>query len=362
MKYIDEFREAHLVKGLSKAINEVCKNNWQIMEICGGQTHSIFKYGIDKILPPSITLLHGPGCPVCVTPIEIIDFAIAIALSSKKIIFCTFGDMLRVPGSQSDLMKAKANGADIRIVYSPLDALKLAESLPKSKIVFFAIGFETTIPASALSISLADKKNINNFFLLCTHVLVSPAMISLLSSPNNQIQGFLAAGHVCSISGYKGYKAIAEKFSVPIIITGFEPTDILLGIYYCLLQLEEGKAIVENKYSRCVQENGNLEALSLIQEIFSIVDLVWRGIGNIPQSSLVLRPKYQDFDAFVEFKDIFDNKLIDLEPYCGKILRGKLKPNQCPNFGNSCKPESPIGAPMVSSEGACAAYYHYLAK
>jgi len=360
MKFIDEFRQADLVRNIAAAIAKLTTTHWTIMEVCGGQTHSIVKYGLDRLLPPEISLIHGPGCPVCVTCIDLINQAIAIA-SSPEVIFCSFGDMLRVPGSHSDLFTAKANGADIRTVYSPLDALTLAQQFPDRQVVFFGVGFETTVPATALTVARAAKLGLNNFSLLSAHVLVPPAMRVLLSSSQCNIQGFLAAGHVCTVMGFANYETIALAFHVPIVVTGFEPTDILQGIYHCISQLETGRAEVENKYSRSVKREGNSPAISLIEEIFTVVDREWRGIGNIPNSGLALRAQYKLFDACVRFEHCVPQGVtLNSTSTCGEILQGLRKPDQCPSFGLECTPEQPLGAPMVSSEGACAAYYRYL--
>ncbi len=358
MKFVNEYRDAHKSQVLADAIAKITTQSWLIMEICGGQTHSIVKYGIDQLLPPEITLIHGPGCPVCVTPISMIDKAMAIA-SLSNVIFCSFGDMLRVPGTHKDLLSVKANGGDIRIVYSPLDSLKIAQENPHKQIVFFGVGFETTAPTTALTIYQAHQQQINNFSMLVSHVLVPPAMSALLSSPSNKIQGFLAAGHVCTIMGYDEYEPMAEKYQIPIVVTGFEPIDILQGIYMCIQQLEKGKFIVENQYTRSVRKEGNQPAQSLIKEIFEVIPRQWRGIGNIPESGLGLKAKYALFDADKKF--VFPDLITEESKECisGLILQGVKKPSECSAFGKSCTPEYPLGAPMVSSEGACAAYYRY---
>ena len=330
------------------------------MEICGGQTHSIVKYGVDELLPREITLIHGPGCPVCVTPVELIDQAIAIA-SLSEIIFCSFGDMLRVPGTEKDLLDVKATGGDIRIVYSPLDALKIAQNNPTKQVVFFAVGFETTVPATAMAVYQASQRGLKNFSLLVSHVLVPPAMEAILASPNCRVQGFLLAGHVCTVMGYSEYEPIAQKYNVPLVVTGFEPVDILQGVYMCIKQLEEGRSEVENQYIRSVRQQGNETAQRLIREVFEVVARRWRGIGEIPQSGLGLRGKYAEFDAQLRFeiRGIEVPGAQNSECISGLILQGIKKPHQCPAFGTSCTPEHPLGAPMVSSEGACAAYYRY---
>ena len=358
MKYVDEFRNSRAVHALAASIKKVVTRPWSIMEICGGQTHSIVKFGIDSLLPKDITLIHGPGCPVCVTPLEYIDRAIAIA-SSPDTIFCSFGDMVRVPGSAKDLLTAKAEGADVRIVYSPLDAVGIARENPAKKVVFFAVGFETTAPATAMAVYQAKSTGVKNFSLLVSHVLVPPAMRLILQSPNVKVQGFLAAGHVCTVMGYGQYESIAKEFRVPIVVTGFEPIDILQGIYLCVQQLEAGKSAVQNAYARVVQHDGNLLAQDIITKVFRTADRQWRGIGLIPQSGLALSQDYQEFDA----EAIFDvaNITATESPECiaGQVLQGIKRPHDCPAFGLACTPQHPLGAPMVSSEGACAAYYQY---
>jgi hydrogenase expression/formation protein HypD len=328
------------------------------MEICGGQTHTIVKYGIDELLPPFITLVHGPGCPVCVTPLEIIDKAIAIA-GCPEVIFCSFGDMLRVPGSRRDLFAVKAAGGDVRIVYSPLDCLRLAEQHPDRTVVFFAVGFETTAPANAMAVWQAKRRGLTNFAVLVSHVLVPPAMTAILSSPANLVQGFLAAGHVCTVMGYAEYEPLADQYQIPIVITGFEPLDLLEGIYRCVGMLEKGRTGVDNQYARAVQRNGNLRARQVIEEVFEVTDRKWRGIGLIPQSGYRLRPGFSNFDAEERFG--VENLAVEESGLCisGLILQGLKKPHECPAFGNRCTPEHPLGATMVSSEGACAAYYNY---
>ena len=358
MKFIQEYRDARAAKKLSRAIQAITTRSWTIMEICGGQTHSIVKFGIDKLLPESITLVHGPGCPVCVTPLELIDKAIHIA-SQPNVIFCSFGDMLRVPGTEKDLFTVKAEGGDVRMVYSPLDALKIAQQNPDKEVVFFGVGFETTAPTTAMAIYQAHQKGIRNFSILVSHVLVPPAMEAILSSPHNKVQGFLAAGHVCTVMGYQEYIPIAKKYHVPIVVTGFEPLDILQGIYMCVKQLEEGRAEVENQYTRSVRPRGNTAAQQLIKEVFRVVHRKWRGVGEIPRSGLGLQEKYQEFDAERRFhlRDYVTEE--SSECMAGLILQGVKKPYECPLFATECTPEHPQGAPMVSSEGACAAYYRY---
>jgi hydrogenase expression/formation protein HypD len=358
MRYIDEYRDREAAQRCSEMIRGTTKHPWTIMEICGGQTHTIVKYGLESLLPPEITLVHGPGCPVCVTPLELIDRAIAIA-SRPDVIFTSFGDMLRVPGSSRDLLSVKAAGGDVRMVYSPIDAVDLARQNPEKKVVFFAVGFETTAPPNAMAVFQAKRLGLKNFSILCSHVLVPPAMIALLSSPANRVRGFLAAGHVCTVMGYEEYEPIAKEYHTPIVVTGFEPLDILQGIYLTVRQLEEGRAEVENQYTRSVRREGNVPARKLIADVFKTSDRKWRGIGEIPNSGYQLDPSYADFDAEKNFNvgDIHAQE----SPLCiaGVVLQGLKKPHECPAFGSQCTPEHPLGAPMVSSEGACAAYYHY---
>ncbi|CAN1212966.1 hydrogenase formation protein HypD [Tumidithrix helvetica PCC 7403] len=365
MKFVNEFRDAKIAQQLAQEIASLVTQPWTIMEICGGQTHAIVKYGIDELLPKSITLIHGPGCPVCVTPIERIDRAIAIA-SQPHVVLCSFGDMLRVPGSAIDLLAVKATGADIRIVYSPLDCLKIAQQNPDKQVVFFAVGFETTAPATAMAIYQAKQLDLKNFSMLVSHVLVPPAMEAILSSSDCRIQGFLAAGHVCTVMGYNEYIPIAQKYRVPIVVTGFEPIDVLQGIHLCVQQLESGKAEVENQYTRSVRREGNIKAMELIGEVFKVIPQQWRGIGEISQSGLGLQDNYAAFDAHQRFplpliSNEVNNKRNTESDLCisGLILQGIKKPHECSAFGTICTPEHPLGAPMVSSEGACAAYYRY---
>ena len=358
MKFIDEYRDARAARKLAAAIARVTTRPWNIMEVCGGQTHAIVKFGIDELLPPQITLVHGPGCPVCVTPVELIDKAVEIA-GLPGVIFCSFGDMLRVPGTHGDLLSAKARGADVRVVYSPLDALAVARANPERHVVFFAVGFETTAPANALVVAQAHRDGVHNFTLLVSHVLVPPAMEAILASAHNRVQGFLAAGHVCTVMGYEEYGPIAARYRVPIVVTGFEPLDILEGVHLCVRQLEEGRAEVENQYARSVRREGNREARRLIAEIFEVVPRRWRGIGEIPHSGLGLRPAYAEFDAEQRFGLAGYSVEEPSECQSGLVLQGVLKPHECPAFGTRCTPEHPLGATMVSSEGACAAYYRY---
>lgn len=328
------------------------------MEICGGQTHTIVKYGLEALLPETIRLVHGPGCPVCVTPLEIIDKAVAIA-SSPGIIFTSFGDMLRVPGSSRDLLSVKAGGGDIRMVYSPLDAVRIAQANPDREVVFFAVGFETTAPANAMAVVQAHRFGLRNFSILSSHVLVPPAMEAILSSPTNLVEGFLAAGHVCTVMGYEEYIPLAAQYHVPIVVTGFEPVDILQGIYMTVRQLQKGMCEVENQYARAVRREGNTPARALLREVFEVTDRRWRGIGLIPRSGLALRKSYVTFDAAQRYS--VEDIHVAESPLCiaGQVLQGLKKPAECEAFGRSCTPEHPLGAPMVSSEGACAAYYHY---
>jgi hydrogenase expression/formation protein HypD len=328
------------------------------MEVCGGQTHAIVKFGIDELLPKQITLIHGPGCPVCVTPLEMIDKAIEIA-ARPGIIFTSFGDMLRVPGSTTDLLSVKAKGGDVRIVYSPLDAVKLAEQNPDKEVVFFGVGFETTAPATAMAIYQAAHKGLRNFSMLISHVLVPPAIEALMSSPNCRVQGFLAAGHVCAVMGYEEYPPIAAKYHVPIVVTGFEPLDIFQGVLMVVQQLESGRAEVENQYARAVRREGNQPAQELIRKVFKVVPRKWRGVGEIPQSGLGLNDAYAAFDAEKKFNLVDHHVDEPAECLSGLVLQGQIKPHECPAFGTRCTPEHPLGATMVSSEGACAAYYRY---
>jgi hydrogenase expression/formation protein HypD len=358
VKYLSEFRDEELAKRYFAEIHRITTKHWALMEVCGGQTHSIIRNGIDQLLPDKIELIHGPGCPVCVTPLEVIDKALAIA-ASPGVIFCSFGDMLRVPGSKKDLFSVKSQGGDVRIVYSPLDAVKLARENPDREVVFFGIGFETTAPANAMTVHQAKQQGLKNFSMLVSHVLVPPAIEAIMSSSTNRVQGFLAAGHVCSVMGYWQYEPLAEKYHVPIVVTGFEPLDILDGIRRTVLQLEKGEARVENGYARAVQREGNRPAQKILQEVFTVGDRKWRGIGNIPQSGWYLSDAYSDFDAETRFSvgDIHTEE--SALCHSGEVLQGLIKPNQCPAFGKECTPRKPLGATMVSTEGACAAYYQY---
>jgi len=358
VKFLSEYRNQKAAEQLARAIRKKVNRPWTIMEICGGQTHTIVKNGLEDLLPREITLVHGPGCPVCVTPIELIDKAVALA-KRPDVIFCSFGDMLRVPGSSKSLFDVKAEGGDVRIVYSPLDALKLAKTNPARQVVFFAVGFETTAPANAMAAWQANHDKVDNFSLLVSHVLVPPAMEALLSSHNCVVQGFLAAGHVCTVMGFEEYVPIASRYKVPIVVTGFEPLDILEGIYMTVSQLEEGRHEVENQYARAVRREGNRPAQQRIAEVFEVAPRQWRGIGEIPASGFQLRGHFQQYDANRRFP--FAGEPAREAPECisGLILQGIKKPHECPAFAVKCTPENPLGAPMVSSEGACAAYYHY---
>ncbi len=358
MKFIDEYRDAEAAARLARWIRRRVTRPWTIMEVCGGQTHTILKSGLPDLLPPEITLVHGPGCPVCVTPLELIDQAVAIA-SRPEVIFCSFGDMLRVPGSSKSLFDAKAAGADVRIVYSPLDALKLARANPERQVVFFAVGFETTAPANAMAVWQAAREGLGNFSVLVAHVLVPPALEAILNSPECRVQGFLAAGHVCTVMGFREYEPIAKRYRVPIVVTGFEPLDLLEGVAMVVEQLESGRAEVENQYTRSVRPEGNQPARRLIAEVFEVGPRKWRGIGEIPASGLQLTGTYRRFDAAERFPVRVGAVRESPECIGGLVLQGVRKPHQCPAFGTRCTPETPLGAPMVSAEGACAAYYLY---
>jgi hydrogenase expression/formation protein HypD len=358
MKYLDEYRDAGLVKDVLSRIRQTAKSNWTIMEICGGQTHAIMRYGIDQLLPEEIELVHGPGCPVCVTPLELIDKALAIA-ARPEVIFCSYGDMLRVPGSGRDLFSVKAGGGDVRVVYTPLDAVELARNNPAKEVVFFAIGFETTAPANVMSVLQARRLGLSNYSILVSHVRVPPAMRAILSSPFNRVQGFLLAGHVCAVMGYHEYPALAEEFKVPMSVTGFEPLDIVEGILRTVQLLESGRIEIFNAYSRAVTFKGNQPAQQTIARVFEDCDRKWRGIGTIPMSGWKLRSEFEEFDAEKKFE--VGSIRSEESPLCiaGTILQGLARPQDCPAYGGACTPEHPLGATMVSSEGACAAYYRY---
>jgi hydrogenase expression/formation protein HypD len=362
MKYLTEFRNGQIAQRMAREIAAVTTRPWKIMEVCGGQTHSIIKNGIDQMLPAqtesSIEMIHGPGCPVCVTPLELIDKALAIA-AQPGVIFCSFGDMLRVPGTDKDLFQIKGEGGDVRVVYSPLDAVEIAQRNPDKQVVFFGVGFETTAPANAMSVHAAKRRGIGNFSLLVSHVLVPPAISAILDAPGNKVQAFLLAGHVCSVMGYWEYPALAEKYRIPLVVTGFEPLDLLDGIRRAVIQLEAGRHEVENAYERIVTFAGNLPAQRLLAEVFEVTDRAWRGIGVIPQSGWRLSEAYAEFDAEERFQ--ISGIHTEESPLCraGDVLRGAIKPAECAAFGKECTPRHPLGATMVSSEGACAAYFNY---
>ena len=358
MKYLDEYRDGRIARALAAEIAQHSTRPWVLMEICGGQTHTIMRYGIDDLLPDGLELVHGPGCPVCVTPLETIDKAIALA-ARPDVTLVSYGDMLRVPGSASDLLRAKAQGADIRIAYSPAEAVKIARCNPERKVVFLAIGFETTAPANAMAAWMAKRQGLRNFSMLASHVLVPPAIRALLTSPENRVQGFIAPGHVCTVMGCGEYEVLVNDFRVPIVVGGFEPVDILEAVLMLVKQLESGASRLENQYVRSVSYEGNKHAREVMMEVFEIADQKWRGIGPIPKSGLRLREEYADYDA----NRIFDLKLITAdepaECISARVLQGLRKPTDCPAFGFRCTPDNPLGSPMVSSEGACAAYYRY---
>lgn len=358
MKYLSEYRDPELARHLIQRIRAEATRRWVLMEVCGGQTHTIVKQGLDELLDGAVEMIHGPGCPVCVTPLEQIDKALAIA-ARPEVIFTSFGDMLRVPGSECDLLQVRARGGQVRVVYSPLDALELAIRTPDRQVVFFAVGFETTAPANAMAVWRAHELGVKNFSVLVSHVTVPPAITALLESSDNRVQGFLAAGHVCTVMGWTEYEPIAARYRVPIVVTGFEPLDILEGIHLAVAQLEAGRHEVENQYVRSVTRQGTVPARELVSRVFQLVDRQWRGIGAIPRSGLGLRPEFADFDAELRFAvgEVSVNE--PAECRAGDVLRGRLNPRQCPAFGTRCTPEHPLGAPMVSSEGACAAYFNY---
>jgi hydrogenase expression/formation protein HypD len=359
MKYIDEYRDADLTRKLLADLQKTITRDWTLMEVCGGQTHSIIKSGLDQMLPPQIELVHGPGCPVCVTPLEQVDKAIALA-SLPEVIFSSYGDMLRVPGSKQDLFAVKAQGGDVRIVYSPLDALKIAKDNPNKTVIFFAIGFETTAPANAMAVLQANAQGLKNFAVLVSHVTVPAAISALMDSSDVQVDGFLAAGHVCTVMGFWEYESLVEKYKIPIVVTGFEPVDLLNGILKCVRQLEAGTYKVENAYERSVSREGNLPAQAVIKQVFEMTDRAWRGIGVIPMSGYKLRPEFAAFDAERRFPLVQAIQTKE-NPLCisGLVLQGRKKPSECAAFGKECTPQTPLGATMVSSEGACAAYYRY---
>jgi len=358
MKYLTEYRDGSVARGLIARIRRTATRPWVLMEVCGGQTHTLVRQGLTELLGGAVEMIHGPGCPVCVTPLEQIDKALRLA-ADPGVIFTSFGDMLRVPGSECDLLQVRARGGQVRVVYSPLDALDLAVRTPDKQVVFFAVGFETTAPANAMAVWRARQLGVRNFTILVSHVTVPPAMTAILSAPDNRVQAFLAAGHVCTVMGWTEYEPIAQRYRVPIVVTGFEPLDLLEGIYLAVRQLEEGRHEVENQYVRAVRREGTTPARDLVAKVFRLVDRKWRGIGEIPQSGLGLREEYADFDAEYRF-GLGDVQVSEpAECHAGDVLTGRIKPFQCPAFGTRCTPEHPLGAPMVSSEGACAAYYNY---
>jgi len=358
MKYLEEFRNPQLAHRLLEEIRARVRGPWALMEVCGGQTHSILRHGIDQLLPPQIELIHGPGCPVCVTPLQIIDQALELA-ARPEVTFCSFGDMLRVPGSRSDLLRLKSKGADVRMVYSPLDAVALARREPTRQVVFFAIGFETTAPANAMAVLQAKRLGLKNFSVLVSHVLVPPALEAVLRAPECRVQGFLAAGHVCSVMGLNAYERLAQEYKIPIVVTGFEPLDLLEGIRRLVIQLEEGRCEAENAYERAVSQQGNPVALKVLEEVFETTDRSWRGMGQIAQSGWRLRSAFAEFDALERFQ--VPDQTAEEPSLCqsGLVLQGLIKPSQCPAFGRECTPRNPLGATMVSAEGACAAYYQH---
>jgi hydrogenase expression/formation protein HypD len=358
MKYLDEYRDARIARNLAAEITRRAKHHWVLMEICGGQTHTLLRYGIAELLPREVELVHGPGCPVCVTPLEVLDKAVALA-GQPGVTLVSYGDMLRVPGSNSDLFHAKAHGGDVRVVYSPMDALALARREPRRRVVFFAIGFETTAPAHAAVVKQARREGVKNFSLLVSHVLVPPAMAALLASPRNRVQGLIAPGHVCTVTGVEDYRVVAERFRIPIVVGGFEPVDLLEAILKLVTQLEEGRAEVEIQYGRSVTPQGNLPAQRLVREVFEVCDRKWRGIGMIPQSGLRLRADYAEYDAERIFGMTESGAAERPECIAAEILQGWKKPTDCAEFGRGCSPERPLGAPMVSAEGACSAYFRY---
>ncbi|MEM7369032.1 MAG: hydrogenase formation protein HypD [Bacteroidota bacterium] len=359
MKYLSEYRDPELAAQYLDEIKKTVSKPWTIMEVCGGQTHSLVKHGILEMLPDKITMVHGPGCPVCVTPVSLIDKAIYLA-QEKNVILCSFGDMLRVPGSEKSLLEAKAEGADIRILYSPLEAVKIAKKHPGREVVFFAVGFETTAPANALSVITAEREGLSNYSILASHVLVPPAIRAVMDDELSHIQAFLAAGHVCTIMGIEEYYPLTERYRIPMVVTGFEPIDLLQGILMAVRQLEQGEAKVENQYARIVEEEGNRMAQQTISRVFEVTDRLWRGIDVIPQSGYQVREAYAAFDATKKFQVDIDEAPEHEACIAGEIMKGIKKPHQCPEFGKGCSPQNPLGAPMVSSEGACAAYYHFL--
>lgn len=358
MQYLSEYRDADVVAQYIDEIHRTATRPWTIMEVCGGQTHSLVKNGLLQLLPDNVRMVHGPGCPVCVTPLYQIDKAVHLA-TEHDVILCSYGDMLRVPGSKMSLLEAKAAGADVRILYSPLEAVKIAQENPSKEVVFFAVGFETTAPANALSVIHAQRAGISNYSILTSHVLVPPAIAAVMNDEDSHIQGFLAAGHVCTIMGIDEYYPLVENYKIPVVVTGFEPVDLVQGILMVVRQLEKGEHKLENQYSRVVRPEGNPEARKVIARVFETDDREWRGIGNIPMSGYELRAEFSDYDANKKFNVHIEKVPESAECIAGLVLKGIKKPYECPQFGKKCKPQSPLGAPMVSSEGACAAYYHF---
>jgi len=358
MKYLSEYRDADLVAQYMDEIRRTATRPWTIMEVCGGQTHSLVKNGLLQLLPDLVRMVHGPGCPVCVTPLYQIDKAVHLA-ENEGVILCSYGDMLRVPGSKRSLLESRAAGADVRILYSPLEAVNIAQENPDKEVVFFAVGFETTAPANALSVLHAQRAGISNYSILTSHVLVPPAIEAVMNDEDSHIQGFLAAGHVCAIMGMDAYYPLAEKYQIPLVVTGFEPVDLAQGILMVVRQLEKGEHRLENQYSRVVRPEGNPSAQKVLEQVFEISDREWRGIGNIPMSGYELRPEFSAFDANKKFQVNIEKVPESAECIAGLVLKGIKKPHECPQFGKRCSPQSPLGAPMVSSEGACAAYYHF---
>jgi hydrogenase expression/formation protein HypD len=356
VRFVDEYRDSRIARGILAEIRRAVTRPWTIMEVCGGQTHTLVRQGIDELLPDEVEMVHGPGCPVCVTPLSIIDRAVSLA-KRPEVIMTSFGDMLRVPGSSEDLFMARAAGGDVRVVYSPLDAVEVARANPDRTVVFFAVGFETTAPANAMAVRQARLRGIDNFTLLVAHVLVPPAMLAILAAPGNRVQAFLAPGHVCTVMGWTEYEPIAERFHVPIVVTGFEPLDLLEGIHLSVLQLEQGRAEVENQYVRSVVREGNAAAMRVVAEVFEPCDRAWRGLGPIPNSGFRLTEPYRSFDAEVRFPEVIEEVPESEKCIAGRVLQGRAKPHDCPAFGTECTPEHPLGAPMVSTEGACAAYF-----
>ncbi len=358
MKYLSEFRDAALVKTLLRNINKTVTGQWNIMEVCGGQTHGLVRHGILDMLPDKIRMIHGPGCPVCVTPVSLIDKAIELCLE-HNVILCSYGDMLRVPGTEMSLQKARAAGGNVRILYSPLEAVDIAKKNPDRQVVFFAVGFETTAPANALSVMQASNLKLTNYSILSAHVMVPPAMEAIMGDKETQVHGFLAAGHVCTVMGLSEYEPLVKRWKMPVVVTGFEPVDLLEGIWLVISQLEKGEYQLQNQYKRVVSNQGNRQAVELVKKVFEYRNRDWRGIGEIPLSGLFLREEFREYDAAMKFKDIKVPEAVETECLSGDIMKGKIKPPECPHFGNKCTPEHPLGAPMVSSEGACAAYYQY---